>query len=772
MAPFKLRLHKKKTESEGRDARIDDPTEQQQALKSTIIQVQYPDSAADGASYIMNRRESYYSKFNGENVPQGGLISLVPSTIPDDQIQSQKPIPPHIRQRSSVSFNELDSEQITRIRKAEDVAAMHNVNMRIGAERDTAMATYRTDSYESYEQRPVVDESSNLPVSYPVEETLPSGALDVASEGSLENDNDNSSEFSFVQGDSISTGEVAGFDEVSSQNVSPPLLEVLHPLPRHLSNITKMSDAAASGDNLDYQDGTIPKPQVISVGHHPGDDLPSSASTQSVSNLNMRYPAPIPARIKLPPLLSKRKSAMSLNASASTSPTKSTLQNSFTFPMTAPMEQRLLDDGDSASDASMPDTPGLMSKLPNPHQALDELLDNWDKAGSTMEPFTPNTELPIVDGPRSLIHELEERKIQQKARQKNTVYSDKTTLLQMDEVIRRGQDNRRSVFNSNGVLSAPAVKAGEDELLLGVIYNNRYDPSNTRVTSTVPEAGHRPSLTSTRALDTEMMTDHRRRSSGQSVFSRAQTLETSTPSQQEHRRKESWASTRSGGAPFGAIMPEEPRTISRLNLHDPSPPSSGMLNMRMEAKSPNMYSMSGRDMSSSNLDRQSMYQYPSAPVSQPGYYPPLSRPASVYGYHVAPPQQQQPVQTQQLYRPPQQTGTQYVPQNGHYRENIFIPSSAPTNTIRSSQMNSEEALFKRMRQRESAMMRHPTGQLQGPVQVSMMTREGQEMMQYQQQFARQNMAPLPPSRVSVHAISPIEPINRRMEVVERWRQST
>ncbi|KAK9324162.1 hypothetical protein V1517DRAFT_74383 [Lipomyces orientalis] len=831
MPAFKLlRSKKSKLSKHDQDKSYEEDTPRSQ--QPTITQVVYRNSEDEDGG-ILKRRSNSYSFCDSESIPRGGLISLIPSSLPDDDIKSQlnDSLPPgHRRRKSNVTFSDwdqYDDGSTSKGRTAEELAAkLDNVNTRQGAQRRTAMATYRTTSYEEYEQRAIVDESYRTSTSSPAARS----DLEVISEDeefrrridalnikdTTASRGDQIVILPFKRDESISPLDVTdsavhmSLDDASRQSTSSmDEATVLPRLPQRARNVESrksvISELSTNVDN-DSALNAAEAPVVMSVDHHPGESPPP----KSQSGAYVHYPAPIPARIRLPPLLKKKsKSSNPSETSSPATPGAPGLSTSFTFPMTAPMDKPDPSDNGSANDehsdseeSTVPVTPGYMPKFQNPHQALESILSEWDKEPTSLvQPFTPQEELPVTDGPRSLIQELEERKSQQKSRQRNAAAVNSASLLQLDDVIRKGQEKRRTVVSAHGLVGTAQMRNDEDELPLGAIYSN--EPKSQRGEPTRVPEGRRYSHSPSNSLALQYAVAHNRRTSSSSIPQRSMhDRQLSDSSAQfvppSKNRGESWQSNLTSGTLQGAILPEDPNSLNRIRERDVSMPNlhyqlNGKFPLNMPPE-PSLYTVPAREMSVPNFDqyRQSPGRYSAQASNLPQY----------------PPHQQQNTASQHYsvqYQRPQYPGQ--APANdmgtGYFRESIDASGNVAMNNSgtgrQSSLLNSEEALYRRLKERESIMMGFPP-QKPGPRAVSMMTREGYELLlqkqYYQQQqshtaqqYYSQNTSRLPaqeqsyiPPGIQQSNSRPTNlaalggsaaPSNdsKKREVVERWRRS-
>ncbi|KAK9355231.1 hypothetical protein V1523DRAFT_431761 [Lipomyces doorenjongii] len=817
MPPFKL-LRSKKAKASHRDPTQQSPDpDASRSLQPTVAQVIYSDPEdEDGGN--QSRRSSSYSFRDPRTIPRGGLISLIPSTLPDDDIKDHlnDNFPPgHVRRRSNVTFSDSDYHDdgfMSQGRKAEELAAkLDNVNTRQGAQRRTAMATYRTASYKEYEQcAVVVDSSYRMSTSSPgarsvqaisEDEELFGQHIDALNVTDVTASRDTQEViYPFKRDESISPLNV---DDINPTRQSTPSSNEENPLPQKARNVGKSISIISEAIATTGSDTGLPSvvaPIVLSVEHHPGDSPPPSKSHKGAY---VHYPAPIPARIRLPPLL-KKKSSPSETSSPATSKTHA-ISSSFSFPMTAPMENpeepdmgRPEDEHSDSDESTVPVTPGYMTKFQSPHQALESMLSEWDKEPTSMiQPFTPQEELPATDGPRSLIQELEERKTQQKSRQRNAAAVNSASLLQLDDVIRKGQEKRRTIVSSHGLVGTAQVKSDEDEVPLGAIYSK--DPESqwgepTRVSESL-RYSHSPS----NSLVQHQAIAHNRRTSSSSIPQRSmddRQLSNSSahfvPASQ--KRREPWQSNHTSGASQGAILSEDPNSLNTIRERDMSMP-----NLHYQPDGPastnllpahSLYSLPTREMSVPNFDQhsQSYQKYP-LQATNVTHYP-------QHQEQYAAPQQYSP----QYQRPPYPAQSpSHDMGTGYFRESIYASAEFPMKDSgtgrQSSLLNSEEALYRRLRERESVMMGYPPEQ-PGPRPVSMMTREGYELLQLKQYYRQQqqqhyNQPPgLPPqgqayvrpgiqlsnSRPNIPAALAGSPMaetsdSKKREVVERWRRS-
>ncbi|KAK9346203.1 hypothetical protein V1522DRAFT_405207 [Lipomyces starkeyi] len=831
MPPFKL-LRSKKAKASKQDPKDQSPEpDAPRSLHPTIAQVIYSDPEdEDGGN--QSQRSSYYSFRDPGTIPRGGLISLIPSSLPDDDIKDQLTdnLPAgHVRRRSNVTFSDsdyYDDGSMSQRRKAEELAAkLDNVNTRQGAQRRTAMATYRTASYKEYEQCAVVVNNS-----YRTSTSSPGARSDIQAISEDEevgrqidalNVTDVTASrdtqeaiYPFKRDESISpldvndNGHQMHPDNINTTRQSTPSSNeenVFPPLPQKAGNVENSisiisESIATAGSDPDWP--SVAAPVVMSVVHHPGDSPPS----KSHKGAYVHYPAPIPARLRLPPLLKKRSSPSETSSPANSK--AHAISSSFSFPMTAPMENleepdmgRPHDEHSDSDESTVPVTPGYMTKFQSPHQALESMLNEWDKEPTSLiQPFTPQEELPAMDGPRSLIQELEERKTQQNSRQRNAAAVNSASLLQLDDVIRKGQEKRRTVVSSHGLVGTAQAKSDEDEVPLGAIYSKDRESQwgePTRVSES-RRYNHSPS----NSLAQHQAMAHNRRTSSSSIPQRSmhdrQLSDSSAhfvhPSQ---KKREPWQSNHTSGAQ-GAILPEDPNSLNTIRERDTSMP-----NLHYQPYGPDstnmqpahsLYSLAAREMSVPNFDQyqQSHQKYPLQTTNVTRHQPLLQAHAAPQQYS---PQYQRPPYPAQS--PAQDMGT------GYFRESVYSSAEFPmkdSGTGRhSSLLNSEEALYRRLRERESIMMGYPPQQ-PGPRPVSMMTREGYELLQlkqyYQQQeypqqqqyynqpsgLAGQGQAYIRTgiqqsnSRPNIPAALAGSPMadpsdSKKREVVERWRRS-
>ncbi|KAK9377550.1 uncharacterized protein V1513DRAFT_436783 [Lipomyces chichibuensis] len=825
MPQFKLLRSKKVKASQHDPTDHSSVPDAPRSLYPTIAQVIYSDPEdEDGGN--QSRRSSYYSFRDSGTIPRNGLISLIPSSLPDDDIKDQlndNLQPGHVPRRSNVTFSDseyYDDGSMSQGRKAEELAAkLDNVNTRQGAQRRTAMATYRTASYKEYEQcAVVVDSSYRMSTSSPSARS-DSQAISEDEELGQQIDALNVTDvtasrdtekviYPFKRDELISPFEVndnehqTGPDDIYTTRQSTPSSNegnVLRPLPqkaRNVENSISIISKAIATAGSDPVLGPVAAPVVVSVEHHPGDSPPPSKSHKRAY---LHYPAPIPARIRVPPPLKKK--SIPLETSSLANSKTYAISSSFSFPMTAPMEipedpdvGRPNDEHSDSDESTVPVTPGYMTKFQSPHQALESMLNDWDKEPTSLiQPFTPQEELPVTDGPRSLIQELEERKTQQKSRQRNAAVVNSASLLQLDDVIRKGQEKRRTVVSIHGLVGTAQVKCGEDEVPLGAIYSK--DPESqwgepTRVGESRLYS-HSPS--NSRAQHQAMA--HNRRTSSSSIPQRSihdrQLSDSSAhfvpPSP---RRQEPWQSNHTSGAPQGAILPEGSNSRNTIRERDMSIPNLSQLDGPASTNmppAPSLYNFRAREMSVPNFD-----QYPQSYQKYPLH--------ATNGTHYPPNQQQYLPQYQQspypARSPSQDIGT------GYFRESIYASAELPMKDSgsgrHSSLLNSEEALYRRLRERESIMMGHPPKQ-PGPRPVSMMTREGHELLllkqyyqqhEYSQQQYYNELPGLPAqgqvsikpgiqqsnSRPNIPAALTGSPMadssdSKKRELVERWRRS-
>ncbi|KAK9388822.1 hypothetical protein V1515DRAFT_596133 [Lipomyces mesembrius] len=831
MPPFKL-LRSKKAKASHRDPKEQSPDpDASRSLQPTIAQVIYSDHE-DEDDGNQSRRSSYYSFHDPRNIPHGGLISLIPSSLPDDDIKDHlnDNLPPvHVRRRSNVTFSDsdyYDDGSMSQGRKAEELAAkLENVNTRQGAQRRTAMATYRTASYKEYEQcAVVVDSSYRMSTSSPgarsdiqaiSEDDELGRQIDALNVTDVTASRDTQEVINpFKRDESISplnvddNGHQTHPDDINPTRQSAPSSNEENPLPQKARNvgnsISIISEAIAIAGS-DPGLSSVVAPVVMSVEHHPGDSPPPSRSHKGAY---VHYPAPIPARIRLPPLL-KKKSSPSETSSPTTSKTPA-ISLSFSFPMTAPMENpeesdmgRPNDEHSDSDESTVPVTPGYMTRFQSPHQALESMLNEWDKEPTSLiQPFTPQEELPATDGPRSLIQELEERKTQQKSRQRNAAAVNSASLLQLDDVIRKGQEQRRTVVSSYGLVGTAQAKCDEDEVFLGAIYSK--DPESQWGEPTRVSERRRYSHSPSNSLAQHQAMVHNRRTSSWSIPQRSmhdrQLSDSSAhfvpPSQ---KTREPWQSSQTSGAPQGAILPEDPNSLNTIRERDMSTPNlhyqpDGPASTNMQPAH-SLYSLPAREMSVPNFDQysQSYQKYPLQATNETHYPPHQQQYAASQQYS---PQYQRPPYPAQS--PSHDTGT------GYFRGSTYASAEFPMKDSgsgrQSSVLNSEEALYRRLRERESVMMGYRPEQ-PGPRPVSMMTREGFELLQlkqyYQQQrqqqqqqqyynqppgLSAQGQAYIRPgtqqsnSRPNIPAALAGSPMaetsdSKKREVVERWRRS-
>ncbi|KAK9238265.1 hypothetical protein V1525DRAFT_342056 [Lipomyces kononenkoae] len=832
MPPFKLFRSKKAKESQKNSTEQLPDNDAGQSQQPTISQVISRDSEdEDGRN--RSRRSSYYSFRDSGKIPQGGLISLIPSDLPDDVIKHQlKEDPPsgHVRRVSNVTFSDSDhSDNRSRSleRKAEELTAkLDHVSTRQGAQRRTAMATYRTASYTEYEQRAVVlDSSYNTTTSEPALSTVigsPEDRRGLIDELSIKDITASQEPYPLKRDESISpldvndTANKTFADDINTRSLSatPPTdgENVLSPLPQRAFNdenaTSVIAETTADMESDLASAPPVATPIVMSVDRHPGDSPPPSKSQKGPF---VHYPAPIPARIRLPPLLKKQsKTSSSSEGPSPDSANAPTISTSFSFPMTAPMEVpeepdngHTNEEHSDSDESTVPITPGYRTRFQSPHEALESMLNEWDKEPTALvQPFTPLEELPATDGPRSLIQELEERKTQQKSRQRNAGAVASASLLQLDDVIRKGQEKRRTVVGIHGLVGTAQVRNDEDEIPLGAIYEN--DPGSQPGDPTRVSEGRRYYHSPGDSFSQRHAMPHNRRTSSSSIPQRSihdrQMSDSSVhfgPHSQQQR--EASQSNYINGAPQGAIVPENLNSLNKIRESNMSMPNlhyqldrPASTNIQPES-SP--YILHTREMSVPNFDqyRLSYQKYP-VPATNAPQYPPHQQPAAAQQQYV-PPYQHPPYPGQS---PVYDMGT------GYFRESVRINSESPIKDTRrySSLLNSEEALYRRLKERQSIMMGYPP-QHPGPRQVSMMTKEGQELLQlkqyYQQQqqqeaHLRQQYYNQPPglptqghpysgpaiqhskTRLNIPAaLAPSSTVDasdsKKREVVERWRRS-
>ncbi|KAK7206250.1 hypothetical protein BZA70DRAFT_288630 [Myxozyma melibiosi] len=666
MAPFKLLRSKKKKEERSAQS-----TSESSVPGPSIQLVTNPDDddavdrEIDPAAFGIPRRTSRYG-FNGpDQVPEGGLISLIPSSespkrfrspdrefisssqgAEDDYDQQQSRYQTHDTDQSTYAVADeaaLESSSLRYKKPIEDVPIPDNLNAKPGAQRRTAMATYRSTSYREYEQRIIDDSASGGSrgttragtvdsFRYTPDTSYTENADDQAnysndsgyyynqpaagdtSNNENEFDDDNASEaFSFQSSVRYVTDRrrpysTAGYQQqqrepqrtesqqqravvdtdvygeavldrpetrmtpsalVSEEDISPLGVEVrsdtdslmnisqinilqinnsqqskpekpsqsqqqqqqqqqsesypdkslparspdrpatsnataeppelLQPRPRRVSDIGTLTAMSASAEYVGGEErsrsprkagGGEGRPRVRLAAPHDTDARPlSHISIKGGQAGLIHYPAPIPTRIKLPPLLSKKKSQQRLSLD---------LERTMGIPLSAPHagsthggetgenEEHESEDDSSSQNSSIPATPGVAVMFENPHQKLEEMLDQWspemamqaaaaDEKAAQEAAAQEVVEEDFGGGPgRSLLDELAERKAQQKSRQRNlvdgTAYG---TLLQVDGVIEKGQEKRRSALNRYGLDGMEYVRNGEDEMPLGVRYSQQ-----------------------------------------------------------------------------------------------------------------------------------------------------------------------------------------------------------------------------------------------------------------------------------------------------------
>ncbi|KAK9370922.1 hypothetical protein V1509DRAFT_163087 [Lipomyces kononenkoae] len=812
MPSFNLLRSKKAKASKKNSIEQSSDADVGQTQPPTISQVINRDSEDEGGRN-QSRRSSYYSFRDSGTIPQGGLISLIPSDLPDDIIRDKlnEDLPSgHVRVSDS---DHHDRTPTSLEKKTEELTAkLDHVSTRQGAQRRTAMATYRTASYAAYEQRAVVLDSSNntstSALSAAAESSEDGPGLvddlsirDIPAQGGTQESYPVNHDGSIAPLDANDIAHITLDDDINTMRLSmTPSTDgpnVLRPLPRRAGNdenATSVISETTVDIESDFASPPVAMPIIMSVDHHPGDSPPPSKSQKGPF---VHYPAPIPARIRLPPLLKKKSKTFSPSEASSPNTSKApTISTSSSFPMTAPMDAPEEPDkgphNEEQSDSdevTVPLTPGYMTGFKSPHEALESMLNEWDKESTALiQPFTPHEELPATDGPRSLIQELEERKTQQKSRQRNAAAVASASLLQLDDVIRKGQEKRRTVVGIHGLVGTAQIKNDEDEVPLGAIYEK--DPASQPGDPTRVSESRRYFHSPSNSLSQHQAMAHNRHTSSSSIPQRSMhDRQLSDSSAQfgphaQHQREASQSIYT--GTPQGAILPESLNSASKIrensmsmpNLHYQldGPASTNML------PEPSSYILQTRETSVPNFDQyqQSYQQYPPMATNAPQY----------------PPQQQQ--FSPQYQRPPYPAQSPaYDTGTGYFRESPIKESATGRH---SSLLNSEEALYRRLKERQSLMMGYPP-QPPGPRPVSMMTREGHELLQlkqyYQQQqqtHARHQYNNQPPglpdqghpyngpvipqskSRLNIPAALSGTPTvevsdSKKREVVERWRRS-
>ncbi|KAK9477123.1 hypothetical protein V1514DRAFT_283752 [Lipomyces japonicus] len=851
MAPFKLVRSKKPKP----DKTTNQADKHQYSAQKTITQVS-PEESGNNArlpSSSPSQTRQHDGQYNN-NLSTAGLVSLIPSSLPEIK-NKDRTMPDHVRRNSSATLLRLDqvheedddketgksTARLHRQRPAEIAVAMGNVNARQGAQRETAMATYRTSSFENLAQTPVVQnfnqdihgQSLDSPLTESVSASSHDEFHDVSGSQTdlsrhvqgLVLDSGSETNLSLKRSQqgseaSLTNSADAGSDNATTANVisSPPVLQPLPTRPLVVENgLSAMSAAVSSSSSSE-------RSYPVATNRH--STLPPPPAEHDNYVL---YPAPIPSRVRLPPLLAKPKvTTVKLpSVVAVTTPTDSgRLSRSLSqFPLGPMFKSESPESFEIQPDSaynSIPVQPGVITHFQNPHDALEAVLDE----PVNVEPFTPQKELPVVtEGPRSLIQELDARKELQSARIRTTAATERgSTLLQMDDVFKRGRDNRKNVVSMYGLQGATAARHNEDDVPLGAVYSHVMAEQHAKSPddSVLQNNIKRYSSTSMQNVQKAEMMRHMRHASGNSAYKLGSGR--STPSHESfgsdgqrlpssrHGRHESWASNGSGGM----ILPEPPRPGSglrrdfsmpdlRLESRSPGPHMpGGALNVRADTTAQHLYSLPGKDVSTPNLSayRQS-YQAPHALPPQEQHhqqhlqqYPPQYYGNQQYGL---PNYASHPSQFQQQQEYTGWNGYNYANNSGYWRDYNELPHRQ-SKTNQKSVLNSEEALAKRMKEREAQI----TGislPKQGVRPVSMITPEGLELLrqkkvyeqqqqqqqqQYQQQqqlYNRGQYSSKQPRPQSFAGPAPSASPNRprydpatesdvkRMEVVDRWRRS-
>ncbi|KAK9457361.1 hypothetical protein V1511DRAFT_485956 [Dipodascopsis uninucleata] len=233
--------------------------------------------------------------------------------------------------------------------------------------------------------------------------------------------------------------EVTNFSEKheNAESITPKSMDT--PSNRSISPITPLPEPTIPMSPLQK------KASIDRIDH-----VRSSNNTNTADVRLVHYPAPIPARIRLPPLLSDKKKRENKQKKA---------QEAAYFPMSVPLDEDKKKQPKARKDV-LPTQPGsmVMSEMPNPNGALESILDkSVESRGGLM------AEEPIIEGP-SLVKELEERLQQQKLRRKqglelNTYRQQSSgTLLRLDDEIKYSQERRRTAVSTYG-LSAIAKES-------------------------------------------------------------------------------------------------------------------------------------------------------------------------------------------------------------------------------------------------------------------------------------------------------------------------
>ncbi|KAK9380862.1 uncharacterized protein V2V93DRAFT_242027 [Kockiozyma suomiensis] len=807
--------------------------EQSSAPGPTIQLVSNPDDDDydDNVQKLDENRNSRMTR-NGfigpDAVSAGGLIQLIPSDTPQTQGEHES-IQASYPQQHPEYYNSWgnDSDRC----RWEDYSdgATRRLDMKIsarpGAQRRTAMATYRSSSYKAYEQH-VIDDTpttneSQYAYNQDTNDTNHNNIGDNASEAYSFQSSiryepaepqyvmvgypqyqqpQNSREQAYLSDQHPAVQSPDAFSFVSEANVS--LLDVnaptennsqerwspeesyssvrhdLHfdeakcstaedddssnnvplqqPRPRRISDIgtlTALSDSAVESLTMTSTTAATsppqsepgneshfisqPEPRVSQEEDNRSRGRRMNAGTRPLSQMTMNstqtlvhYPAPIPTHIKLPPLLAKKNSKKRLSAE-------------IVMPLSAPRdENNYARDGNELSDSSRPPStipvnPGAVPMFQNPHENLDDILNNWTPEMSAPGPEEENRNEDFGGGPgRSLLDELKERKAQQKSRQRNLVDGTRAqgTLLQLDGLIERGQEKRRTVLNTYGLAGMDHVREGEDTVPLGVSASRRQQEEDD--TDNVHE-------------------DERRKSRQQRVSSGV--IVPGIPAPAAHMRQTSEHSIETL-ARSGIIMPSVAMTATVMPA-DGSVAGGGALR---------------KDYSSPNL-----MQY---------YDDPATR--SRTGYAASVMSRDMPMLAQQ--QQPQQQRASYMGKgSGVLRDQLHARQVGTATSRGSGNMNSEEALYKRLQERHMAMAGAPVASPKKGVAVSRMTQEGYDLiaqkqnMLHQQQtqqqmFKNQKVYEQKQPRGGNYTQQVVlteqggrreDAEGTRREVVERWRQS-
>ncbi|KAK9459336.1 uncharacterized protein V1516DRAFT_679613 [Lipomyces oligophaga] len=543
------------------------------------------------------------------------------------------------------------------------------------------------------------------------------------------------------------------------------------------------------------------------IGYHGKNGTTGKKKRQPVvlAPTGIRYPAPIPTKIRLPPLLSEQSKKASIEKlkqpPAITEKPSSRPEEEFSI-LSAPMilaepcevkvedksEEKLVIEGDGISERIVNMKPGLGLRFENPHQNLDSMLDKIpEKKPSAEEQIVQEA----IENPNSLLHELEERKALLKARARGGG-GGTTTLLDLDDVALRGNEHRRKMVNQFGADGAKEVGQGEDDVPLSVVYERAVEDRKREVAKKrVPGRDAQTKLDfgadSGGMISARFVPDQtsshpqsqvQNPNAGKKVYLQShseQELGRNTPSaigvpSINNGHEIGWRRV-SSGSDRGLITP-----IAMVR------PNSVVFTTQNDAARHSQVNM----MNSASQSGQMNQGRPSSMYSE-------NRPMSMYsaGYATS-------VNTQSGYA---QSG--YNRGTGYLRASISESQkqkqedpiqARQTSDSRTSMMNSEQANSRRM----MIMAGHPEQPVQaGQVGhgVPMMTKQGIELLQRKQnsdtRTRKPQWYPTPPVGM-VGSIAPIGPESRfgtgvgpgaatakvmmkdntrKKEVVERWRQS-